>query len=350
MQKYGGISRYFAELMKNISPQYELALKYSDNIYLKKINYPGKRLRLPEKFKGKSTLLFQLNMPQSIKKIRERKFDLFHPTYFNPYFLQYIKDKPFVLTVHDMTHELFPDKVNKLDKSAEYKKIVANKAAKIICVSQNTRNDLCRLLNIDENKIEVIYHGSSLKLAEANYSIPLPEKYILYVGARGYYKNFNLFYSAVESLLKNDKDLCLLCAGGGKFSKEELSKFETSGVSSRVLYRQVSDSILPFVYNKAAVFVFPSLYEGFGIPVLEAFNCDCPVITSNVSSLPEVAGDAAYCVSPYDPEMIKEAVSKFVYNPEMRDKYITKGRKRRELFSWEKTAQLTMKLYQSINS
>lgn len=350
MQKYGGISRYFAELMKNISPEYDLALKFSDNIYLRQITYPGKSLRLPERFKGKSTLLFHLNKPLSIKKIKEKKFDLFHPTYYDPYFLKYIGGRPFVLTVHDMTHELFPDKVNRMDRSAEYKKIVAGKAAKIICVSENTRRDFCRLLNIDENKTEVIYHGSSLKMSSAKYSISLPEKYILYVGTRGYYKNFNVLYTAVEPLLKADKNLYLLCAGGGNFSREEMLKFEAAGLSDKVLYKQVSDNILPFIYNNAQVFVFPSLYEGFGIPVLEAFNCDCPVITSNLSSLPEVAGDAAYYVSPHEPSMIREAVAKFVYDPAIREKFIIKGRNRRELFSWEKTARQTMHLYQSINS
>ncbi|WP_304131411.1 glycosyltransferase family 1 protein [Ignavibacterium album] len=354
-QEYGGVSRYFIELIKHIklsgNAQSELALKYSNNQYLEELKEINSKSFLKgKKFTGKTTLLNFLNKRSSKKQIRKGNFDIFHPTYYDPYFLKEISSKPFVITVYDMTHEIFPDSVNKFDKTAENKKILVDKSKKIIAISENTKKDLIRILNVPSEKVEVIYLASSLKKAtglDKTY-LNLPDRYILYVGSRKYYKNFKNALLAFEELVKNDDNLFLVCSGGGKFGREELGLFKSKNLMSKILYRPADDISLSILYSNALTFLFPSFYEGFGIPVLEAMNCDCPLALSNVSSLPEIGADAANYFDPYDYMDIYNTLSSIIYNNSNREKLIEAGRKRRINFSWIKTTNETIKLYEKI--
>ena len=191
MQIYGGISRYFIELMKNIENdneiEYELSLRYSNNYYLKKLNNLTYKTFLENySFKGKYRLLNILNKNVSKEYISRGDYDIFHPTYYNPYFLDYIDRKPFVLTIYDMIHEIYPEMFSSKDKTSERKKILAQKATKIIAISENTKRDIIKFLGIGENKIEVIYLGNSLNINkdDKTINIIIPEKYILFVGSR----------------------------------------------------------------------------------------------------------------------------------------------------------------------
>lgn len=354
-QEYGGVSRYFVELIKHIktseSIKAELALKFSNNHYLNEL----KEIRIKsflrgKKFTGKTILLNFLNEINSRKIISESDFDVFHPTYYNPYFLKLIKNKPFVLTVYDMTHEIFPDSVNKFDKTPHYKKVLVNRSKKIIAISENTKKDIIRILNVPADKIEVIYLASSLNksLSLNSDDLGLPERYILFVGNRKYYKNFKNTLLAFEELVKNDDQLFLVCAGGGSFNNEELELFRRKNIFNKILHRPADDASLSTLYSNALVFIFPSFYEGFGIPALEAMNCDCPLALSNVSSLPEIGADAAVYFDPYDPMDIHRAVSTIIYDQTKRKHLIEKGRRRRENFSWLKTTDETIKLYEKI--
>lgn len=354
IQIYGGISRYFCELMKNFENdneiEYELSLRYSNNHYLKRLDNLSCRSFFENlTFRGKYRLLNILNRRISKKFISKGDYDIFHPTYYDPYFLNFINNKPFVLTVHDMIHEIYPEMFSSEDKTAESKKLLAQKATKIIAVSKSTKRDIIRFFGINENKIEVIYLGNSLNINKSDdvINIELPEKYILFVGNRGSYKNFDLFIETITPLLLEDAELNVVCTGG-KFSNTEIEKFKSLNIKDKIFQYSVSDNILAYLYQMAIVFVFPSLYEGFGIPILESFVCGCPVLVGKVSSLPEIAGDAAIYFNPTDIVSIHDTVKRIIYDKELRKNLKLKGFQQIKNFSWEKAAEKTKSLYESI--
>lgn len=352
-QDYGGISRYFVSLMDEFDKldnvTTNLALKYSNNFYLKGKN--NVKPFLPKlNFRGKKFSSHLLNMPYSKSRIRKQDYDIFHPTYYNPYFLKYLGKKPFILTVHDMTHEHFPNIVHWFDKTVRQKNILSSKADKIITVSKTTKDDLIKILKVPEHKISIVHHGSSINkaMAEETEMMNLPDRYILYVGSRNYYKNFNNTIKSFSQLIKNDESLFLVCAGGGIFTANEIQFFKDAILTDRILHRPADDVSLATLYSNAILFIFPSHYEGFGIPVLEAMNCDCPLALSNVSSLPEVGGDAAVYFDPNDPSDMSKQMARIIYDEKFRIELIEKGGIRRRNFSWEKTALETKKVYEQI--
>jgi glycosyltransferase involved in cell wall biosynthesis len=357
-QNIGGISRYFAELIKR-SLSAQLSLKYSDNIYLQDTYF--KRFNLLPKdyeyakflpgynFRGKGRLFryynrFILgnksNMELSKMAIKKMDFEVFHPTYYDPYFLHYLNGKPFMLTVHDMIHELFPNFfVGNI--ISQNKKILIEKANGIITISETTKNDLLKFYPDVENKIKVIYLGFSSEIITEHKT---KENYLLFTGSRGGYKNFDLFVKAVAPLL-NKYNLRLICTGH-PFDKKEMDLFECLDISSRVICRLVSDEELIALYAKAAAFVFPSLYEGFGIPVLEAFAAGCPTILSNTSSLPEVGGNGAVYFDPYSIDDIRTVIERVITSETLQKELIENGKAQVKKFSWEKCARETMNVYE----
>ncbi|MGJ0342973.1 glycosyltransferase family 4 protein [Aliarcobacter cryaerophilus] len=353
-QKYGGISRYFYELVReldNISEvQYEIPLLVSNNHYISDKRFVNYINLLPNKqFRGKHRIFKLLNKPNNIWKLKQQKFDVFHPTYYDPYFLKYLGNKPFVLTVYDMIHEKFSDMFSSTDKTTEQKRLLVEKATKIIAISESTKKDLIELFGTDESKIEVVYLGNSMfPKADIKLGFEIPKKYLLFVGGRGAYKNFERFIKSVSELLNQDKELFVLCTGGGKFSSSESQLLNELEISKQVLQFNLDDDSLAYFYKNALAFIFPSLYEGFGIPVLESFACGCPLLCSNVSSLPEVAGDAACYFDPYSEESIKNAVSRVLNDSNFRKELINKGYEQLKEFSWKKTAEETKKIYESV--
>jgi len=354
-QDYGGISRYFSELikyfMKNNRDGFRLSLKYSNNIYIKELESLNiQPFARSINFKRKPSVISYLNNGNTVRNLKKQDYDIFHPTFYNPYFLNHLGSKPFVLTVHDMIIENFPDMYAGQNEISGWKKKLIQKADKIIAVSENTKRDIVRLWNINENKIKVIYHGSSLNLdtgaGAKNYE--LPKKYLLFVGDRDHYKNFKKFISAVSSIIKNDSELSIVCAGGKKFSFEEKKTLENVGISDRIYHYPVDDSFLARIYNKTLAFVFPSIYEGFGIPVIEAFSCGCPAIISKGSGLAEIAGNAAFYFDPMDEKSMADSIKQVIYNDRLREELRRKGFERAKKYSWERTVQDTIQLYASI--
>lgn len=354
-QIYGGVSRYFCKLLENFENddeiEYEVSLKYSNNYYLKELdNLSYKTFFEKHSFKGKYRLLNILNRKISEKRILKSDFNIFHPTYYNPYFLNFLNNKPFILTIYDMIHELYPEIFSSKDKTREWKKLLAQKAVKIIAISENTKKDIIKIIGIDEGKIEVIYLGNSFKINKdkKTINIKIPEKYILFVGSRRSYKNFELFIDAVSPIINEDNELNIVCAGGGDFSKIEIEKFRSLKIRDKLFYYSGSDSTLTYLYQKATAFVSPSLYEGFGIPILESFACRCPLICSKVSSLPEVAGDAAIYFDPTDKLSMLNSIQKVIYNDDLKKQLINKGIERVKEFTWKKTADKTKKIYEGV--
>jgi glycosyltransferase involved in cell wall biosynthesis len=351
---YGGVPRYFADLMGNLSTNghtIDLATGFSNNLYLQNQRY----------FKGKSytyflgypltcTVLSHLNRLDAAINLFKNRFDVFHPTFYNPYFLSFIGKKPFVITYHDAIKDKFGEKYGHLDNvSAEQKQKILNQAAKIIAVSANTKNDLIEVFDINPDKIVVIHHATNFQEVTPEPVTDLPEKYLLYVGGRSDYKQFLPFVEATTELLKKE-NVSLLCTGGGEFTAAEKEAIHKLGASRLVNHRKVNDGELKTLYQNALAFVYPSKYEGFGIPILEAFASDCPTVLSNSSCFPEVAQDAALYFDPESNDSMAAAVQQVITNPAIREELVQKGRERFTNFSIEKMTQQTLAVYESVTS
>lgn len=370
-QKYGGISRYFTELFKYFNHidgvEYELPIRDTENEYLKKIKpFSEMNLYRNNLFKNFNFRLSRLlnkiidrfdknsNINRVKKILKEQDFDIFHPTYYSAYFLKYLKNKPFVLTVHDMIHEIYPKYFLFGKKIIKRKKKLILRADKIIAISENTKKDIIRFYNIPEDKIKVIYHGSSLiPTKNIPENIPkIPGKYILFVGARGLYKNFKFFIKSISPILKNDRQINIIVAGGysgqNNFLEKEIKIFKQLDIDKQIFQYSINDEILVYLYQNALCFVFPTLYEGFGIPVLEAFACCCPAVISNTSSLPEVGGEAVVYFDPTNGDSILKSVEKVINDKELRREMVEKGQEQLKKFSWDKTGEETLKFYSSV--
>jgi glycosyltransferase involved in cell wall biosynthesis len=251
-----------------------------------------------------------------------------------------------------MIHELFPQYFLRRDPTVEYKKEVLLRADHIIAVSENTKNDVVKFYGISPKKVSVVYHGGELSdrlslISDFDRSSS-GEKYLLHVGKRDGYKNFKEFISAISSLLREDQSLKVFCVGGGKFTEEETFFFCKQQINKQIIHYFVEDNVLSGLYRNAFALVVPSLYEGFGIPVAEAFHQGCSVIISNGSSLPEVGGDAAVYFDPRDPHSMLEAVRKVVAEPLFRFDLKKKSLARASMFSWQKTAEATKRVYEKV--
>jgi glycosyltransferase involved in cell wall biosynthesis len=353
-QNIGGISRYFSELIK-YNQTAEISVKHSDNLYLfshefKKYNilsnkdYYDKFLTRYN-FKGKGRLYRYYNnilkkTPQalSVKYIKKSDFDVFHPTYYSLYFLKYLR-KPFVLTVHDMIHENYGHD----EKTLFIKKKLILTSNHIIAISKNTKNDIIKHFPEVENKITVVYHGCTFQQLE---KINPKERYILFTGLRINYKNFNTFLEAVVPLLFK-YDFKLICTGY-PFTDKENNLFDSLKIKNNISYIVASENQLIELYSKATAFVFPSLYEGFGIPILEAFASNCPAILSNTSSLPEIGGDAAVYFDPNSIDDMRNQIERVITSSALQNELIKKGKEQVKKFSWEKCAKETMDVYKKI--
>lgn len=335
LQKIGGISRYFYELYRRNEKAF-LPLIYSDNLYLKK----NTRLKLIKKYLKKINKLY---IKYFLKKGR---YDIFHPTYYDDYFLKNLK-KPYVITVYDMIHELYSNVYfSQDDITIKLKKKLCNGANGIITISENTKKDIIRIFNIPAEKIKVIYLGSNLIKVEKE-NIILPNRYILFTGGRWGYKNFDLFIEVVSNFLIEDKELYLVCTGN-KFNNEEKEKLKKLRIENKVINILAQEDEIYTIYHKAECFIFPSLYEGFGIPILEAFESETPLVLSNTSCFPEIAGEAGEYFDPLDKNSMEKAIKNVLYNKERQKELIEKGKERLKKFSWEKTYKETMKFYEEI--
>jgi len=350
IQSYGGISRYFFELTRQFQTNSDLillgSLLFSNNEFIVKNKIFQSRtfLKFFKDFQKKTELMNLLNELFSWNILKRKDYDLFHPTYYDPYYLKLKIKKPIVITFHDLIHEKFKKSDS---RTLQNKKCVLNKADKIIAVSQNSKNDLMDYYDISDDRIEVVHLASSI-CSINHLKDTTTENYILYVGNRDHYKNFSFFADAIAPLLIKEPDIFLYCAGGGRFTRDEKEMFQLLKISSKIKWFSGSDESLAKMYSNAIAFIFPSLYEGFGLPLVEAMSCGCPIGASNTSSLPEVVQDAGLYFNPYDKDSILFVVEKLVYESKVRSDIKEKGLLRAQNFSWQKTALLTQNVYDSL--
>lgn len=262
-----------------------------------------------------------------------------------------------VVTIHDLIPLTVKGNVSFIKKLIYYIKLryIVKHTKHIIAISESTRKDIVRYLKADPDKITVVYNGVNLKISklepeEAEYiydkfMLAKDRKMILMVGNRQNNKNMGRALRAYAGMRNRDKVMVVIVGRKIKEEDEVDKAINDCGIRDSVAELQdISDTDLNVLYNISNVFLFPSLYEGFGTPPLEAMSCGTPVICSNATSLPEVVGDAAYMVDPYDIEGMSEALDKVMFDEDLRTELIGKGYKRIDHFRWEDTAAKTLEI------
>ena len=347
MQHYGGVSRYHFELNEQINRlenvKAEISAPINGNYYIKSKSYHNAWF---DGYYGRiaATLADQW---QCLRKIDSGKYDIVHATWYDPYILKKKKNVKLVITIHDMIQEIYKESFPESER--EKKRLLANRADAIITVSENTRKDVLFFYpEIDSNKVVTVYHGANELPSPHKPELVNEKRFVLFVGGRTGYKNFIGMLDEIAPILLENDDLKLICVGGGDFSFEEESEIKHKNLVGKVCQITATDSELAWFYSNAECFIYPSVYEGFGFPILEAFSCGCPVILNNASCLPEVGGSAvAYFNADKKHEL--ETIVRRVLDDEMyRNKLASLGKERLHEFTWEKTAQETLKVYQRL--
>jgi glycosyltransferase involved in cell wall biosynthesis len=293
-------------------------------------------------------------------KMKQYDLDLFHSPH---YVLPIIHHCPTIVTIHDVIHLLFPQYLPSRMAHSYAKMMMfasTKSAAKVITVSQSSKQDIVRYLKIPPDKIEVIYNAVSdiykpmrspdlrAKLQE---HFGLSGDYLLYVGNLMPHKNLKrLIYAYYRLLRQINRDIKLVIVGEGIPHYRELKLLAYDlGLKDKIMFLGfIAREWLPILYNEATVFVFPSQYEGFGLPPLEAMACGTPVVTSNTSSLPEVVSDAGLLIDPYNIDELVDAMERCIMDQKLRGELIEKGLRRVKHFSWERTARQTLRIYEEI--
>ena len=292
------------------------------------------------------------------KALRKHQLDVvIFPKNVVPFFV----DAKSIIVVHDLAYFMPELNAYSLIDTIYMKHMIKSslkRADGVISVSQNTKSDIIKLIGTDENKIKVVYEAADskykitidiIKLKEIKAKYKLCDKFIFYSGSLSPRKNmvrFLLAYDKIKAKIPHK----LVLTGGRSWNDKDVYEIINQMGESVIKLGYVNDEDMPFVYNLADLFVYPSLYEGFGLPPLEAMACGCPVITSNTSSIPEVVGEAGVMVDPYNIEDLAKAMYKVLTNAKLKEDMVEKGLHRAKHFNWDKCAKETLDVLEDVYS
>jgi mannosyltransferase len=335
LQNSGGISTYWYELISRMENNKNIESIYVENCRRAKSNILRKNIIIPDaKIIHRKSGLINRIFPISL--VNKESF-IFHSSYYRT---TNNKNAKKITTVHDFVSEKIYRK--KLSPSAIMRKIAILNSDHIIAISNNTKIDFLNFYpQIPEKKVSVIYNGVSSDYFVFNSKNYLEPDYVLFVGSRANYKNFDF----VVELISKFTALKLYIVGS------DLTEFEKSKISKTLqpdrwkLFVNIDNQELNKLYNNAAALIYPSFYEGFGIPILEAMKAGCPVIALNRSSIPEVAGDAAFLIDKLDLSDFYDAIIFLLGN---KNYFLNKGLENTKRFSWDQTYNETFKLYNKL--
>ncbi len=347
MQRYGGISNYHSRIHEMVNGldsghQSTIIALGSENKYIRN----QLQLLRPLNIRGKRILrsINQYALEQSIPR-----YDVFHPTYYDNYFLKAEKMPPFVITIHDVIPEKYFNDERGLSLVRNKKNLMA-KATRIIAISETTKRQLLNFYDIDPSNIVVIPHGrpDDFKPApeDQEKSWDNGQPYILYVGLRAAgYKNFVFFLqSAAPFLLKHNMKLKV---AGPPPAESEMKLIEELKVRDNVEFLAFpSLEELYSLYHEAFCFAFPALEEGFGIPLLEAAAAGCPVVCSDIDIFHEITGDSALYFDPFSGDSINSQLERLVSDSSLRQELTRKGNGNLAKYSWIEAAKKTLNVYQ----
>lgn len=335
LQRHGGITVYFNELLHR--------LKFRSAGDCRVVIHEGSAANVD--FLPAGYEIRPMRLAERYRRCPLRTQDgLFHSSYYR------LPDRnvPVVTTVHDFIYERFASGPRKWLHS--WQKFAAiNSSHAVICISESTRRDLLHFLpDIRPERLHVVHNGVSSAfhpLMPEMLSSTTMRPYVLFVGARSGYKNFMPLVQAMSNL----RDLDLVCIGGGVLTPQESEVVQCHLAGRFIHHLGVSDLQLNQFYNGAFCLAYPSAYEGFGIPVLEAMRAGCPVIALNSSSIPEVAGAAAQLLPEASPEALYAALTRLDQTGQ-REHFRKLGFQQASLFSWDRTFAETCKVYESVRA
>jgi glycosyltransferase involved in cell wall biosynthesis len=358
-QRFGGISRYVCnialEMQRTAGVTPLIVAPFHFNEYLDQLPRSLVRGRRVRWLEGLTALAYGSSVLPGKIAARGFKPDVLHNTYYFP--IRPPSGARSILTVYDMIHEKYPRYFAASPLITRIKAASVAAADHVICISESTRRDLLATYDIPEERVSVTHLGfdplGSLLTGESSSDFKVrvldtDAPYLLYVGSRVSYKNFGGLLDAYAASASLRTNFFLLCFGGGDFTGTERAAISKAGVQGRVRYLGGSDAVLAACYAHASLFICPSLYEGFGIPVLEAMSLKCPVACSNSSSLPEVVGDAARLFDPQDRDSIRSAMESVLDSPSAATVLKEQGRIRSQLFSWRSCAENTISIYRRV--
>lgn len=352
-QIMGGVNRYFTNIINHLPDDIypTLTTTYSGR---ERLSYPSHKNLIVRDFR----CFWPRRISNRVCSYYNRwiaslpKFDVYHPTYYSQLTrngLGNIKI-PVVLTVYDMIDELFSDALDPTGYKSINKREAISAADSILCISHSTKRDLLEYFPDAEPKVTVTYLASEFSRDWSYGDEPIPlEPYFLYVGSRtNAYKNFDGFLCAFSKAITSNPHPILVVVGE-PFNEEENKLIHQLNIVDRIKrYGYVNDTYLAKLYRCAEAFVYPSLYEGFGIPPLEAMTCGTVVIAANSSSIPEIVGDAAILFDPRDLGELTDILLHVLDSPAEKEHLISKGYKQSLQFSWRKTAELTTRVYRKL--
>ena len=352
IQKYGGISKYFVNLVSKLNKTiYEpsIVAPIFINEYLSDINKDYKKNLFKIKSHPKYTRKVSNFINDKFFSFYNylNKPDIIHSTYYSK--ISKKKNQKIVITVYDLIHEMF-NKQFKFSGLNNSKKEYLDQADKIICISENTKKDLLKYYEVDTKKISVIPlgHPTDREYEIIDLSI-ISKPYILFVGDRNNYKNFKSFLKSYSNSKILKKNFNIICFGGEKLSEDEKKFIYEQKINiDNITFLTGNDKKLNYLYKKASLYVCPSLYEGFGLTILEAMNMDCPIIASKTSSLIEIGNDKIEYFNPESAEDMQFKIEKFIFDTGKTKKMISEYPKNLKNFTWEKTAFLTEKVYEQL--
>ncbi len=352
LQARGGISRYFENLISRLPPTYEPILTTARPHHQPASLHPNLQVYRFARYGFRPGRLAYWLEKYYFRAVEAQvDVDVFHATYYQLLTRESLaaKRSPTVVTVYDMIYERYPE-VPPYRQAIPFKRQAVFAADWVLCISECTKQDLLACYpTLPPHKVEVTYLASEFRPDMGYGPEPVPDRpYFLYVGLRGGYKNFDCLMQAFARLSQAHSDL-LLCLVGAPPHGAELAKIQETGIGDRLwVAGAVPDEHLAKLYRHAIAFVYPSLYEGFGIPPLEAMICETPVIAARVSSIPEVVGEAAFYFDPNSVEELYEQMQFVLDHPAERERKIQEGRRQAAKFSWEQTVAQTLAVYQRL--
>lgn len=366
IQKSGGVSNVFSLLLEEMKKREKVSvgIASTSNLYMLAQGYPTsdqtlERLIAAGKIDGstKSSDIDWKNVNKIYSKnmIKRGDYDVFHPTHYNPYFLEYGVKKPYVVTVHDLAFERLRNYIqfNESMCLADFdnRRDIMAAASKVIAISEATKKDIMDIYKVPESKIDVVYNAYRELPENYEYNNPFNFPYILYIGTRQgplNYKCFIPFFNQIVPFMKEHKDFKLICTGT-KFSKFELDMFRQYGLEDRVENHYLNEDGLNNLYHHAFCFVFPSEFEGFGLPILEAYKNDCPSLLNDIPVFHEVAGDCGQYFDITDGKSLNEKLEGlFEMKEDDRNALILRQKERLPLFTAEKMAEGYINVYKSV--
>jgi glycosyltransferase involved in cell wall biosynthesis len=348
-QPFGGVARYFAELAHRLQAHGEcdvrvLAPLYQSH-YLRQLDPRVVTGAYWRPIRRTGRIRQTINDALTRTALRYREPDIIHETYYRAGGMAPAGVKT-VLTVYDMIHERLPGYFPPGDPTTARKAAAVRRADRVICISESTRADLLEFHPEAESKAVVIPLASSFDPGACDDAPSIVDgPYLLYVGDRRGYKNFPRLLEAFALAGELLPDVRLVCFGGAPFTVREEEEIERLRLRGRVLRLAGDDGVLGRLYRHATALVYPSLYEGFGMPPLEAMSLGCPVLCSHTSSLPEVVGDAAALFDPADAQSIAAAIIGVATSSERIAELRRRGYARRGEFGWDRCVNETLALY-----